>query len=104
MPVPTHMVSRSRGVLRAAFGTGSAARPRPRAFASADDAASSSLIRNEGTMTEPFILTMSCPTQRGIVSKLSTAIFRVNGDILEADKYEHSNTERYIMIVFFDLK
>ena len=51
----------------------------------AADAASSSLIRNEGTMTEPFILTMSCPNQRGIVSKISTAIFRANGDILEAD-------------------
>lgn len=54
-------------------------------------------------MTEPFILTMSCPNQRGIVSKISTAIFRANGDILEADQYDDTNTARFFMRVVFDL-
>ena len=54
-------------------------------------------------MTEKFILTVSCPNQRGIVSKISTAIFRSNGDILEADQYDDTATARFFMRVVFDL-
>ena len=54
-------------------------------------------------MTEKFILTMSCPNQRGIVSKISTAIFRANGDILEADQYDDTTTASFFMRVVFDL-
>ncbi len=54
-------------------------------------------------MTKKFILTMSCPNQRGIVSKISTAIFRANGDILEADQYDDTSTASFFMRVVFDL-
>lgn len=54
-------------------------------------------------MNEKFTLTVSCPNQRGIVSKISTAIFRANGDILEADQYDDSATEKFFMRVVFDL-
>ena len=54
-------------------------------------------------MTEKFILTVSCPNQRGIVSKISTAIFRSNGDILEADQFDDTATARFFMRVVFDL-
>lgn len=54
-------------------------------------------------MTEKFILTISCPNQRGIVSKISTAIFRANGDILEADQYDDTTTANFFMRVVFDL-
>ena len=54
-------------------------------------------------MTEKFILTVSCPNQRGIVSKISTAIFRSNGDILEADQYDDTATARFFMRFVFDL-
>jgi formyltetrahydrofolate deformylase len=54
-------------------------------------------------MTEKFILTMSCPNQPGIVSKISTAIFRANGDILEADQYDDTTTASFFMRVVFDL-
>lgn len=54
-------------------------------------------------MTEKFILTVSCPNQRGIVSKISTAIFRANGDILEADQYDDTATAKFFMRVVFDL-
>ncbi|KAB2857744.1 MAG: formyltetrahydrofolate deformylase [Sphingopyxis terrae] len=55
-------------------------------------------------MTEKFILTVSCPNQRGIVSKISTAIFRANGDILEADQYDDTTTASFFMRVVFDLE
>ena len=54
-------------------------------------------------MNEKFTLTVSCPNQRGIVSKISTAIFCANGDILEADQYDDSATEKFFMRVVFDL-
>lgn len=54
-------------------------------------------------MSEKFILTMSCPNQRGIVSKISTAIFQSNGDILEADQFDDTATSRFFMRVVFDL-
>ena len=54
-------------------------------------------------MNEKFTLTVSCPNQRGIVSKISTAIFRANGDILEADQYDDFATEKFFMRVVFDL-
>jgi formyltetrahydrofolate deformylase len=55
-------------------------------------------------MTDKFILTVSCPNQRGIVSKISTAIFRANGDILEADQYDDTRTTSFFMRVRFDLE
>ena len=54
-------------------------------------------------MTEKFTLTVSCPNQRGIVSKISTAIFRANGDILESHQYDDLATEKFFMRVVFDL-
>ena len=54
-------------------------------------------------MNEKFTLTVSCPNQRGIVSKISTAIFHANGDILEADQYDDAATEKFFMRVVFDL-
>ena len=54
-------------------------------------------------MTEIFTLTVSCPNQRGIVSKISTAIFLANGDILESHQYDDLATEKFFMRVVFDL-
>jgi formyltetrahydrofolate deformylase len=54
-------------------------------------------------MTEKFTLTVSCPNQRGIVSKISTAIFQADGDILESHQYDDLATEKFFMRVVFDL-
>lgn len=54
-------------------------------------------------MRQRNTLTMSCPNQRGIVSKVSTAIFEADGDIVEADQYDDAATGRFFMRVVFDL-
>jgi formyltetrahydrofolate deformylase len=54
-------------------------------------------------MTEKHILTVACPNQRGIVSRISTAIFRADGDILEADQYDDAHTGNFFMRVVFAL-
>ena len=54
-------------------------------------------------MTEKFILTMSCANRRGIVSRISAAIFHRDGDILEADQYDDALTGLFFMRVVFSL-
>lgn len=54
-------------------------------------------------MTEKFILTLSCPNRRGIVSKISTAIFDAEGNIVEADQFDDPRTGQFFMRVAFEL-
>ncbi len=54
-------------------------------------------------MSQRHTFTMSCPNQRGIVSKISTAIFEADGDIVEADQYDDAATGRFFMRIVFDL-
>ena len=54
-------------------------------------------------MSQRHTFTMSCPNQRGIVSKISTAIFEAEGDIVEADQYDDAATGRFFMRIVFDL-
>ncbi|MGC4252105.1 MAG: formyltetrahydrofolate deformylase [Sphingobium sp.] len=54
-------------------------------------------------MTEKYTLTMSCRNRRGIVSRISAAIFHRDGDILEADQYDDALTGLFFMRVVFSL-
>lgn len=54
-------------------------------------------------MTEKYILTMSCRNHRGIVSRISAAIFHRDGDIVEADQYDDALTGLFFMRVVFSL-
>ena len=54
-------------------------------------------------MTEKFILTLSCQNRRGIVSKISTAIFYAEGNIVEADQFDDPRTDQFFMRVAFEL-
>ena len=54
-------------------------------------------------MIERFILTLSCPNRPGIVSKVSTAIFLSEGDIVEADQYDDAMSDNFFMRVVFQL-
>ena len=54
-------------------------------------------------MTERFILTLSCPNRPGIVSKVSTAIFLSEGDIVEAHQYDDAMSGNFFMRVVFEV-
>lgn len=54
-------------------------------------------------MTEKYILTLSCQNRRGIVSRISAAIFDRDGDILEADQFDDALTGLFFMRVVFSL-
>ncbi len=48
-------------------------------------------------------LAISCPNQKGIVSRISTAIFEADGNILEADQYDDANTGKFFMRTVFEI-
>lgn len=54
-------------------------------------------------MTEKYVLTLSCQNRRGIVSRISAAIFHRDGDIMEADQFDDELTGLFFMRVVFSL-
>ncbi|MFC4295969.1 formyltetrahydrofolate deformylase [Novosphingobium tardum] len=54
-------------------------------------------------MTEKYVLTMSCGNRRGIVSRISAAIFHRDGDIVEADQFDDPETGLFFMRIVFAL-
>jgi formyltetrahydrofolate deformylase len=53
--------------------------------------------------TEQYLITLSCPNQPGIVSKVSTALFRHGGNILEAHQFDDTHTAHFFMRMVFNL-
>ena len=54
-------------------------------------------------LPDKYVLTVSCPNQRGIVATISTAIFKADGNIIEADQYDDPATGNFFMRVVFEL-
>ena len=55
-------------------------------------------------MTDPLhILSLSCPDQPGIVSRVTGLLFAVGGNIREAAQFEDQETGRFFMRVVFSL-
>lgn len=52
---------------------------------------------------QTFLLTLSCPNQPGIVSRVTTELFAHHGDIMEAHQYDDRETGRFFMRVVFRL-
>ncbi len=53
-------------------------------------------------MTE-FVLTLSCPNRPGIVAAISTAIYRHQGNIIEASQFDESSENRFFMRLVYQL-
>jgi formyltetrahydrofolate deformylase len=53
--------------------------------------------------TEQYLITLSCPNQPGIVSKVSTTIFQHGGNILEAHQFDDIGTGHFFMRMVFNL-
>ncbi|QFU16989.1 formyltetrahydrofolate deformylase [Microvirga thermotolerans] len=51
---------------------------------------------------EQFILTLSCRNRPGIVAAVSTHLFRNGGNILEAQQFDDTESNRFFMRVVFD--
>jgi formyltetrahydrofolate deformylase len=49
-----------------------------------------------------MILTLSCPDQPGIVSRVAAALFERGANILDAQQYDDEETGRFFMRVVFD--
>lgn len=52
---------------------------------------------------QTFLLTLSCPNQPGIVSRVTTELFAHHGDITEAHQFDDRETGRFFMRVVFNL-
>ncbi len=52
---------------------------------------------------EQYLITLSCPNQPGIVSKVSTALFQHGGNILEAHQFDNTDTGHFFMRMVFNL-
>ncbi|HVY34194.1 MAG TPA: formyltetrahydrofolate deformylase [Caulobacteraceae bacterium] len=52
---------------------------------------------------KPYILTLICPNRPGIVAAVSTHLFEVGCNILEAHQYDDTETGRFFMRVEFNL-
>jgi formyltetrahydrofolate deformylase len=52
---------------------------------------------------EHYLITLSCPNQPGIVSKVSTTLFLRGGNILEANQFDDTTTGRFFMRMVFNL-
>jgi formyltetrahydrofolate deformylase len=50
-----------------------------------------------------FLLTLTCPNQPGIVTKVTGEIFRYLGDIIEAHQYDDAETGRFFTRIVFTL-
>jgi formyltetrahydrofolate deformylase len=54
------------------------------------------------TMTEPLILTLSCRNRPGIVSAVSTDLFEGGCNILDAQQFDDTESNRFFMRVVFN--
>ena len=54
-------------------------------------------------MKSTYYLTLSCADQPGIVAAVSSAIFDVGGNILEAQQFDDTNEKRFFMRVEFEV-
>ena len=52
---------------------------------------------------QTYLLTLSCPNQPGIVSRVTTELFAHHGDITEAHQFDDRETGRFFMRVAFRL-
>ena len=52
---------------------------------------------------EQHLITLSCPNQPGIVSKVSTSLFQHGGNILEAHQFDDTSTGDFFMRMVFNL-
>jgi formyltetrahydrofolate deformylase len=52
--------------------------------------------------TEAFVLKLSCPNRPGIVAAVSTALFEGGWNILDAQQFDDTETDRFFMRVVFD--
>lgn len=50
-----------------------------------------------------YVLTLSCPNKPGIVSAISSSLFELSGDIIEAQQHDDSTTGKFFMRVVFTL-
>ncbi len=53
-------------------------------------------------MTEPYVLTLSCPDRPGIVAAVASFLFERGGNILEAQQFDDTESGRFFMRVMFD--
>ncbi|ADH87795.1 formyltetrahydrofolate deformylase [Ancylobacter novellus DSM 506] len=53
-------------------------------------------------MTEPYVLTLSCPDRPGIVAAVASFLFERGGNILEAQQFDDTESGRFFMRVVFD--
>jgi len=53
-------------------------------------------------MPESFILTLSCRNRPGIVAAVSTFLFEHGGNILDAQQFDDTESDRFFMRVVFD--
>lgn len=54
-------------------------------------------------MTTAYVLTLSCPDQPGIVTRVTSELYSYRGNIVEAAQFEDSETGRFFMRVVFTL-
>lgn len=52
-------------------------------------------------MSIPYLLTLSCPNQPGIVARITTEMFRHGGDIKEAHQFDDPETGRFFGRIMF---
>jgi formyltetrahydrofolate deformylase len=57
----------------------------------------------ERYMTSPYLLTLSCPDQPGIVARVTAELFRYSGNILEAHQFNDMETGRFFTRIVFSL-
>ncbi|MGE8131462.1 formyltetrahydrofolate deformylase [Methylobacterium sp. NPDC080182] len=53
--------------------------------------------------TNPFVLTLSCPNQPGIVAGIAANLFEAGCNILEASQFDDTDTGRFFMRVVFNV-
>jgi formyltetrahydrofolate deformylase len=54
-------------------------------------------------MSVPYLLTLSCPNQPGIVARITAEMFRHGGDIKEAHQFDDPETGRFFGRIVFTL-
>ena len=53
-------------------------------------------------MTEPLVLTLSCPDRPGITAKVTSFLFESGGNVLEAQQFNDRESDRFFMRVEFE--
>ncbi|WP_159008574.1 formyltetrahydrofolate deformylase [Bradyrhizobium sp. S69] len=54
-------------------------------------------------MSEPYLLTLSCPNQPGIVARVTAELFAHGGNIREAHQYDDTETNHFFARIVFNL-